>query len=409
MTHRERVRAALDFKVTDRIPMDLGGMLSTGISCFAYPKLVEALGLPPRPPKIHDPYQMLALVDADVLDALGCDVATLHLDVTNAFDQPAPWRPYDFGGRLDALVRDPSAFEVEPDGTVVQPGAALRMPPGAHVFEQEHGGQPFSLEGNLPQPDLAAIDAELTRQQPAEADVARIAQLAGQARAATDRALFFNGPPAGIGIGNFTGIACFPMLCMTQPDFVHELHELVIGHAVRAIERILPAIAPHIDIYMVAADDWGTQANLVAAPAVYEDLFQPYYRRVNDTIHALAPDVKTFLHSCGAVYPLIDRFIASGFDILNPVQWTAGNQPPRAWKDKAQGRIALWGGGVNAQATLPLGSADDVAREVAEVAAVLARGSGYVFNSIHNILAEIPPEKVMALYRTAAAVHPASA
>jgi uroporphyrinogen decarboxylase len=68
---------ALNFHETDRVPKDLGGMLSTSISAFAYPKLVEALGLPYRRPKVYDTNQMLAMPDMDVLDALGCDIVAL--------------------------------------------------------------------------------------------------------------------------------------------------------------------------------------------------------------------------------------------------------------------------------------------------------------------------------------------
>jgi uroporphyrinogen decarboxylase len=155
---------------------------------------------------------------------------------------------------------------------------------------------------------------------------------------------------------------------------------------------------------MMASDDWGTQANLIASPRVYRKLFLPYYRRINDECHRIAPEVKLFLHSCGAIYDLIDSVVESGFDILNPVQWSAGRHTYKEWKDKARGRIALWGGGVNAQATLPLGSVEDVQREVSEVTRVLQEGGGYVFCNIHNILAEIGPEKVIAMYQTAGAL-----
>jgi uroporphyrinogen decarboxylase len=118
-------------------------------------------------------------------------------------------------------------------------------------------------------------------------------------------------------------------------------------------------------------------------------------------VHHLAPHLKTFLHCCGAVYDLLDSIIEAGFDALNPVQWSAGSATVQQWKDKARGRLALWGGGVNTQTTLPFGSVADVEREVQAVTRVLAADSGFVFCAIHNLLAEIPPEKVIALYRTA--------
>ena len=153
---------------------------------------------------------------------------------------------------------------------------------------------------------------------------------------------------------------------------------------------------------MLSADDQGTQNGTILPPAVYHQLFTPYYRRMNDAVHRAAPGIKTFYHSCGGIYELLDAIIESRFDALNPVQWSAGKAAYRDWKDKCRGRIALWGGGVNTQSTLPLGGLAEVRREVSEVVPVLARDSGYVFCAIHNLLAEIPPDKVIAMYRTAA-------
>ena len=189
------------------------------------------------------------------------------------------------------------------------------------------------------------------------------------------------------------------MLCLLEPDFVTELHEIVTEHTLKNVRALLPEIRHDVDILMLAADDWGTQANLIASPKVYRSLFLPFHRRVNDAIAEVAPEVKRFLHSCGAIYDLIDLVIEAGFDVLNPVQWSAGKHSYREWKDKARGRIALWGGGVNAQITLPLGTVADVEREVREVTAYLSQDSGYVFCNIHNILAEISPDKVIAMYR----------
>ena len=154
----------------------------------------------------------------------------------------------------------------------------------------------------------------------------------------------------------------------------------------------------------LASDDWGTQKNTIASPKVFRDLFLPYRRQINAECHKIAPQVKTFLHSCGAIYNILDLIIESGFDVLNPVQWPAGGHSYQEWKDKARNRITLWGGGVNAQHTLPLGTVEDVAQEVKEVVSYLSQDGGYVFCNIHNLLAEIPPEKIIAMYQAAAEV-----
>lgn len=403
MTSRERVLKALNFERTDRVPMDLGGMPSTCISCFAYPDLVRVLGLPPRRPRVYDTGQMLALPEPDVLDALGCDVLTITTTYTNAYPQPELWHPYDFNGRLEAEVMDPTMFEALEDGTIVQPRHKLKMPPQAHVFEQEHGGQRVVLDGDLPKPDLALLKAEMERWRVRDEDVERMIPMFQRARQESDRAFMFCGPQAGIGIGNFGGVATFPMLCYLEPDFVHELHDLVVTASIRNAVTLLEGVGRYIDVYQCCSDDWGTQYDTFASPEVYRQMFKPYYQRFTTAIHRAAPNVKTFLHSCGAIYDLIDDIVESGFDVLNPVQWPAGGHTFQEWKDQARHRIALWGGGVNAQETLPLGSVKDVEREVADVVSYMKQDGGYVFCGIHNILAEVPGEKVAAMYRTAIA------
>jgi uroporphyrinogen decarboxylase len=405
MTPRDRVIAALNFKQPDKLPKDLGGMRSTGISAFAYPKLVEAIGLPLRRPKIHDVWQMLALPDLDVLDTLGCDVVAIDGNVTNAFEEPDKWQEYDFAGRLPALVQDKSVFVEDADGTIdcVWEGRKLRMPPSSFVFDEEHGGQPIDFGGEIPKDDLDVVKSQLDEQQPSDEQISEFAAYCKKVRESTERAVFLaKWISNDIGIIWRGGIGIFPVLCITQPDYVAALHELITDFAVRRIRRVLPAIKDYVDIVMMSADDWGTQNSLIASPEVFRNLFLPYMRKVNDECKRIAPAVKIFMHNCGAVYPLIDLIVEAGFDILNPVQWSAGKYSYGQWKEKCDGRIALWGGGVNSQATLPLGTIEEVKKEVKEVVRCLDKGGGYIFNNIHNITAEISPEKIIAMYKAAA-------
>ena len=356
MTSRERVRQTLDFQPVDRIAKDLGGMRSTSISAFAYPKLVAALGLPPRRTRVEDTGQMLAMPDLDVLDALGCDVVTIRDGVTNAFDQPEVWHDYDFNGRLSARVREPRDFRRCPTARSCRAiGVWFRHRTSSTILT---AGNPSISPRICRNRTCSASKPSSRRANSAMTQIRDIRDLCRRVRESTDRAVFFNDGALSIpmGIGGYGGLAIFPMLCLLEPDFVTELHEIVTDHALKNIRALLPEIQHDIDILMLTADDWGTQNNLIASPKVYRDLFLPYYRRVNDAIAEVAPNVKRFLHSCGAIYNLIDLVIDSGFDILNPVQWSAGGHSYQEWKDRARGRIALWGGGVNAQVTLPLGT-----------------------------------------------------
>jgi uroporphyrinogen decarboxylase len=400
MTSRERVLKALNFLAADRLPKDLGAMRSTGVSAFAYPRLVEALGLPPRRPKVHDTWQMLALPDMDVLDALGCDVATIDGDVSNAFPEEDRWHDYDFNGRLPAKVLAPQNFRTAPDGTVWQGDG--RMPPDAFTFNLEHAGQPLVEFDNLPLLDLKKFKADLAAQQMTDEQIRRAVSLASSVRASTDKAVFCADHfGAGIGIGGFGGMGIFPIICLMEPDYVEQLHGILIDHAIERGRRLLPEMRPYIDIVMTGCDDWGTQKSLIASPDTFRRLFVPYLRRFNDEVHRLAPGIKTFIHTCGAIYDILDMLVESGFDILNPFQWPAGGHTFEEWKNKVRRKTTIWGGGVNTQHTLSRGTVADVKREVREVCACFRQDGGFVFNNIHNFLAEVPAEKIIAMYRVA--------
>jgi uroporphyrinogen decarboxylase len=404
MTSRDRVHAALRFQTTDRTPRDLAGMRSTGISAFAYPDLVRTLGLPPRLPRVYDVGQMLALPETDVLDALECDVVPVEMDdCTNAFDESDRWHEYDFGGRLPALVRSPGIYAVQTDGAVTASPSgrpddpqALRMPTGSYVFDQLHGGQPIDFSTELVMEDLELVKERQAASLVPDERAGEIAAYCRRARSATTRAIMFNGLSARLGYPG--GFPHWSMICLTEPDYVHAYHEIVTDAAVRQIETLLPRIADSIDLLMLAADDQGLQDRTILPPALFRELYVPYYRKVTDAVHRIAPEVKCFLHSCGAVYDLIDDFCECGFDVLNPVQWPAGGHTPAEWRSRAGRRLVLWGGGVNTQSTLPLGTIPEIRNEVRRTVDVLGEGSGFVFCAIHNLLAEIPGEKVVAMY-----------
>jgi len=399
-SRRDRVMAALAFKPVDKVPKDLGGMRSTGISAFAYPGLCSALGLPSRLPKMYDTGQMLALPDLDVLDALDCDVVHVTLDeCTNAFEEPGRWTPYDYNGRLPALVTNPEAYTTEPDGTIVQDlgGSPARMPPAGYVFDHEHAGEVLDLEAEITEPDYESIRGQLARSEFTEERARSVGAYCRRVRESTDRAVFLNGLQVDLGFPG--GMAAWSMMCLLHPQWVRQVHTLKVEHARAQIDALAPEVRESVDVIMFTADDQGTQNGPILPPDVFSGLYVPYYRQMTDHLHAALPGARVFLHCCGAVYPILDCIMDCGFDVLGPVQWCAGVHRYAEWKKKCGTRMALWGGGVNTQRTLPLGTVQDVQREVAEVAPVMARGSGWVFCAIHNILAEIAPQKVVAMYR----------
>ncbi len=409
MTSRERVMAALNFGPVDRTPRDLGGMRSTGISCFAYPALVEALGLPYRKPLIYDLGQMLALPETDLLDALQCDVVTIEIDndslLTNAFDEDDLWSDYDFNGRLDARVkRTQRNFRVGDDRTIVQNDLSISMVPGSYVFDEPHGGQTLDFSAELPLLDLDEYRREMQKELLTDERITAIAAYVSRAREATDRAILLTGSTVmtRLGIGEHGGLGVFPVICMMEPDYVHEYHGISTKVITKNCQMLLPEISDDVDIVLTGGGDWGTQETTFASPDLFKGLFAPYMRELNDVVHRIDSRLKTFIHSCGAVYDLLDSFIDDcAIDVINPVQWPAGGNGYKAWKDKVRGRAALWGGGMDSQKTLPFGSVEDIEAMVREVGNYYARDGGFIFANIHNILAEISAEKAVAMFRAA--------
>ena len=139
---------------------------------------------------------------------------------------------------------------------------------------------------------------------------------------------------------------------IARPELLHGIFERQTDIAIQNLAKIQAAIGQGMDIAWVCGTDFGTQTTTFCSPATYDSLYKPYYRKVNDWIHANT-SWKTFKHCCGAVESFMEAFIDSGFDIMNPVQWTAEGMDPKILKKKYGDRLVFWGGGVDTQRTLP--------------------------------------------------------
>ena len=50
------------------------------------------------------------------------------------------------------------------------------------------------------------------------------------------------------------------------------------------------------------------------------------------------------------------------------------------------------------EGALPGGTPEDVARHVREQVEILAPGGGFVFQQVHNVMADVPAENVLAMF-----------
>jgi uroporphyrinogen-III decarboxylase len=183
---------------------------------------------------------------------------------------------------------------------------------------------------------------------------------------------------------------------VARSDLVHSIFQKEVDIALENLKRINASFGDKIDVIFICGTDFGTQDSTFCSPDTFNELYRPYYRKVNDWVHANTP-WKTFKHCCGSIPNFIPLFIEAGFDIINPVQASAKGMDP-AWLKKEFGKdIVFWGGGVNTQATLPFGTPEQVRAEVLERLRIFSPGGGFVFDAIHNVQALTPTANIVAM------------
>lgn len=401
MNSRERVLASLNHIEPDRVPVDLSGHRSSGISAIVYPKLRKYLGLPPRPVRVYDPIQQLAIVDEDILDLFGIDTIEL--------------------GRVFAREEDAWADWVLPDGTPCQMPAwasperrekewvirsqsgnvIAKLPDGAIYFEQ--CSYPF-----LEQDDIDNIPAAMQESMwtaiacppgplvagPNGKEILRDG--AKKLRQETDRAIIglFGGNLLEMGQFLYRNDHFF-MLLAGEPRRAHEFLDRVVEMHLKNLESFLGCVGEYIDVILFG-DDLGMQTGPQISPKMYREFFKPRHRILWNRAKELA-NVKVMLHCCGGVRPILGDLIEAGLDAMNPVQITCEGMNPRELKAEFGNELTFWGGGCDTQGVLLKGTPDEVRRHVREMVDIFKPGGGFVFQQVHNILADVPPENVVAM------------
>jgi uroporphyrinogen decarboxylase len=393
---RDRVLASMNHIEMGRVPIDLSGHRSSGVSAIAYARLREYLGLPERPVRVYDVIQQLAVIDDDVLDYF--DVDTIELGRAFALDDDS-WTDWTLPNGLPCQVpawSPPDRIEGE---WVLRSNSGRvlgRMPDGVPYFEQAHF--PWAEHDNLDRIDDALAEQmwAATVAPPGPVDDATLAAGARRLRASTDRAIIGLFGGSLFETGQFLYRADnFLMLLAGDPGHAEEFLDRLTEMHLANLERFLGAVGDSIDI-IVFGDDLGMQTGPMMSPRMYETLFKPRHARMWGRAKEIA-DAKVMLHCCGGVRPLLDHLIEAGLDAINPVQITCKGMDASELKREFGDRITLWGGGCDTRSVLPAGTPEEVAAHVREQVSLLRPSGGFVFQQVHNILADVPPENIVAM------------
>jgi hypothetical protein len=407
MTSRERLVSTLNHRQPDRIPIDFGGTSVTGIHASCVAALRDYYGLEKRPVRIHEPSQMLGLLDDDLKDAMGLDVVGVFRRGTKWGFPAERWKSWQFNG-LDVLV--PGDFNttvdfngdtlIYPEGDTTVPPSG-RMPQGGYFFDCIVRQDPIDEENLNPEDNMEEFCSI------SQAELDFLACAASEA-AATGRGLI-----AGFGGTALGDISLVPGPALKHPKgirditewyvstssrqgYIHKIFERQCEIAIANLERIYAAIGDAVQATYLCGTDFGTQTSAFCSVKALRELYFPYYKQINDWIHAHTP-WKTFKHSCGAVSKFIPTFIEAGFDILNPVQCSAAGMDPGQLKANFGDQVVFWGGGVDTQKVLPFGTPAEVREQVLRRCEIFAPGGGFVFNSIHNVQAQTPVQNIVAM------------
>lgn len=406
MNSRERVLAAIAHKQPDQVPVDLGSTPSSGISAIAYSNLLKAIGRTDLPVQIYDVVQQLAQPDMSIIDRFGVDV----LDIGRAFNtEEKDWHetilangdkafyPIHFNPVKQA---DGSYHCYDEDGKRL---LAL-MPQGATFFDQSY----FPYINGFPE-NYDTLDEEMGRvlwsryvhspwdhtQDPDFWKTLREKTL--QLRASTDKALMI---VCGCNLfewGTFLRrMDNFLMDLLCEPDQVARMLDQLLERHLATLAKVCDSVGDVVDIIRFG-DDLGMTSGPFMDVDTYRSLFKPRHKQLCDYVKTHS-QMHTFIHSCGSISSLMPDLIEAGIEIFNPVQTNARQMEPEFLKKEFGQDCTFWGGGVETVGTLNNGTPEQVREQVLERLEIMSAGGGFVFNTVHNILPDVPPQNILAMF-----------
>lgn len=405
---RENFIKAINHQQPDRVVVDFGSTPVTGIHVLIVEKLRHYYGLEKRPVKVIEPYQMLGEIDADLIREMNIDVIGLF-SAKNMFGVPNDdWKVHKtlwgqevlFPGNFNYTFNSNGDILMYPEGDTSVPPSGI-MPKSGYFFDALDRQGPvdestLKVDDNLEEFSLLTDqDIEYWKNQIysiTDSSKAIVASFGGTALG--DIALV----PA-VGLKNpkgIRGVEEWYISTLTREDFIKEIYDRQTDIAIENLKVLNKVVGNKIDVVFTCGTDFGTQNSTFCSTETFDRMWLPYYKKVNDWVH-LNTSWKTFKHSCGAVEPLMPHFIEAGFDIINPVQINASGMDPKKLKKKYGNNLVFWGGGVDTQGVFAFGTPAQVKEQVRNQCDIMNENGGFVFNTVHNIQANVPFENVVAM------------
>lgn len=407
MTRRERVLRTIQHKEPDKVPVDLGAMRSTGITAVAYGRLKEHLGIDSGQIYVYDVVQQLALPEEKILDYVQSDVVDLgRVFLREEKDWTDFTLPNGAAAKIPAYVRfcprEGGWMALGADDTTI--GV---MPQGAYYLSQtrfplqDWDGADLTVLDRLPElmekVTWSALPCAPYHKPLTPEHLADIRRRAKHLFETTDYAVMV---AFGANLLEWGQYLCrmdqFLIDLVENRRKAEALLDKLVEMHIANLEKILDAVSGYVQIIQMG-DDLGTQLATEISPRLYREVFKPRQKLIFETVKKRSgPHI--FLHSCGAIADILPDLIEVGVEIINPVQTSARGMDPARLKREFGKDIVFWGGGCDTQKVLPLGMPDEIDAHVKERIEIFAPGGGFVFNQIHNIMPNVPPRSIAAMY-----------
>ena len=399
MNHRERVLKALNHEEPDRVPIDIGGMRSTGIHSIAYRDLRQHLGLNHESVKLYDVFQQLGFIDEDVRSYFDADVAPVNRLAPAFGIDINSWKEGQLVDGSPALV--PEGFDpVKEDGEY-----KIKDEYGNTLASRSEGSLYYDQAGVYhPLADAdskSEIDEKYEWQEVTSEEQEFLISQAREIRQETDYALMVEFGGSVYEQGQLLrGYKQWYLDIAGNKGLVNHLLDKLVENYLENLKTFIDVLGDMVDIVVFGGDDLGMQDGPQISPDTYRELFMPRHEKLWGYVKENT-DWKVFLHSCGSIYKLLPHFIEAGVDIINPVHINASGMEPEKLKREFGDEVVFWGGGCDTQLVLPNGTIEEVKEEVKRNIETFAPGGGFVFTPVHNIQPDVSPEKIEALYETA--------
>jgi uroporphyrinogen decarboxylase len=371
MNCRERTLAALDHKESDWVPLDFGGRHTT-LHLYAHDALMRHLGLSGPKPPIRSYHTCLVEPDPQLLQRFE--------RVSALFFPKAP------SGYV--LTIDP-----ETNTYVDEWGTTYYMPPNGYYYDMH----------KVPLPE-AETEADLRKYRwPNPTDPARIAGLPEQIQAtyaAGEKVIIMCGAMPGLWEHSWYVFGleqAFVNLASNEP-LMEAFTERVMEWQISYWDMVLSQVGEYVDLVQLN-EDLGTQHGPMMSPAAFRRIYKPRLQRLIASIKRKTK-ARIYLHSCGSIYRMIPDLVQIGVEVLNPVQVNAAEMDSARLKREFGKDLTFWGGGCD-PVIMGMGTPKEIMEDVKRRVHDLAPGGGFVFGSVHNIQANVPPENIVAMFDAA--------